>query len=238
MILIVIPARLKSIRLPNKPLTMIGDYPLLWWTWKKAKESKLADRVVIATDSSEIQSVMQNYGAECWMTSESCQSGSDRVYEIATKIPQAQIIVNLQGDEPLMELAMLDGTIKVLLENPQFLLATAVCPFINQEDWQNSNHVKAVFNEAGQALYFSRAPLAGAWLHLGLYVFTKAALEQFCSLPIAHLEQQESLEQLRAIEALMPIGVYKAASTTKEHFGVDTPEDLERVRKIIGHAES
>lgn len=233
MLLIVIPARLQSTRLPRKPLAMIGDYPLLWWTWQKARKSRLASRVVIATDSLEIQNTMQAYGAECFMTSEDCQSGSDRAFEVAKLIPEAEIIVNLQGDEPLMEIEMLDGTIQTLLDNSNCQIATAVAKFSSHEEWQNPNQVKAVFNRDNRAIYFSRAPLADGWLHLGLYVYKRPALEKFCTLPPSPLELAERLEQLRAIEAEIPIYVYKSNLLSAEHFGVDTPSELERASKIL-----
>lgn len=232
MILIVIPARLKSTRLPNKPLINIQNRPLLWWTWQKAKKSKLANRVIIATDSSEIYNTMHNLGAECCLTSENCASGSDRVFEIAQKIPEAQIIVNLQGDEPLMPLQILDGTIKTLLDKNNCQISTAVTPFKHEADFLNPNQVKAVFNEQNLALYFSRAPLASAWLHLGLYVFRREALFNFCQMPPSKLELAEKLEQLRALENNMSICIYKS-ELVEEHFGIDTPEDLERAKKIF-----
>lgn len=233
MILIAIPARLKSTRLENKPLAPIGDYPMLWWTWQRAKQSKLAKRVIIATDSQEIVDVMTSYGAECIMTPESCSSGSDRIYQACKDIQEAEIIVNLQGDEPLMSIEVLDGTIQTLLDNEQCQIATAVAPFQNEEDWQNPNNVKAVFNSEKRAIYFSRAPLAGGYLHIGLYVYKTNALAKFCELPPSGLEQKERLEQLRAIEANMPLYVYEAKNINKEHFGVDTEQDLERARKIL-----
>lgn len=248
MITIVIPARLESTRLERKALAQIGDYPMLWWTWQKAKQSKYAQKIVIATDSKEIFDTMTGYGAECIMTSSDCQSGSDRVFQAIQQIPSAEIIVNLQGDEPLMQLEMLDGTIQTFIEKQipsrflgmssdlgqyKGLIATAVTPFHSPADYENPNNVKCVFNAEGKALYFSRATLADPWLHLGLYVFQRQALESFCSAQPSLLEKAEKLEQLRAFELDIPIFVYKAESVNKDHFGVDTVEDLERARKIL-----
>ena len=231
MILIVIPARLESTRLPHKALAEIEGKPMLWWTWQKALGSKLADRVVIATDSKRIQEIMQAFGADCLLTSNDCQSGSDRVYEISQQIPEAQILVNLQGDEPLMESNILDGTIQTLLDQKNFAITTAAIPFTSS---QNEPHqVKVVCNQAGRALYFSRAPLAGAYLHLGLYAFRKETLAQFCSIKSSKLEYQERLEQLRAYEEDLPIGLFLADSSAGKHFGVDTFQDLEKARTII-----
>lgn len=232
-VVIAIPARLKSTRLENKPLAMIGEHPMLWWTWQKAQKSKLASKIIIATDSEEIYKVMTSYGAKCIMTPEDCQSGSDRIYQATKDLNDSEIIVNLQGDEPLMNIEVLDGTINTLIQNPDCDIATAVCPFKKDEDWQNPNNVKAVFNEDCKAIYFSRAPLKNGYLHLGLYVYKKSSLEKFCILPSSPLEKAEKLEQLRAIENNMKIYVYKINKFNEEHFGIDTKEDLERAKEII-----
>ncbi|MDJ0625647.1 MAG: 3-deoxy-manno-octulosonate cytidylyltransferase [Candidatus Caenarcaniphilales bacterium] len=233
MIVIVIPARLKSTRLERKPLAMIGDYPMLWWTWKKAQKSKLANKVIIATDSTEIVDRMTSYGAECVMTPEDCKSGSDRIYQATKDSPEAEIIVNLQGDEPLMNLDTLDGSIETLLSNSDCEIATAVSPFKDVSDWENPNNVKAVFNQKNKAIYFSRSPLKNGLLHIGLYVYRKSSLEKFCKLSPSPLENAEQLEQLRAIENEIPIYVYKIHNTEMEHFGIDTQEDLTRAREIL-----
>ncbi|MDX1920764.1 MAG: 3-deoxy-manno-octulosonate cytidylyltransferase [Candidatus Caenarcaniphilales bacterium] len=233
MILIAIPARLQSTRLEKKLLSPIGDYPLLWWTWQKAKQSKLAQKIIIATDSQEIFDVMTSFGADCVMTPADCSSGSDRIFQATKDLQEAKVIVNLQGDEPLMKVEILEGTIQTLLNNPDCDIATAVAPFNNLEDWQNPNNVKAVFNEHKRALYFSRAPLANGHLHIGLYVFRKESLGKFCSFPNSSLEKAERLEQLRALENNLKIYVYKSNELGEDHFGIDTPDDLERAKKIL-----
>jgi len=233
MILIAIPARLKSTRLEKKALAPIGKYPMLWWTWQKAKLSQLAQRVIIATDSQEIFNLMSSYGAECIMTSEDCQSGSDRIYEACQFIPEAEIIVNLQGDEPLMKPEVLDGCINTLLQNNDCQIATVACPFLEEEDFKNPNNVKVVFNSSGRALYFSRAPMAGAYLHIGLYAYKKNSLEAFCKMEVSRLEKMEKLEQLRALEAGFSIYIHQINLSTEKHFGVDTQADLELARKIL-----
>lgn len=233
MILIAIPARLKSTRLEKKLLAKIGNYPLIWWTWQKAQQSKLAKQIIIATDSQEIFETMEALGAKCILTSEDCLSGSDRIFQASRDFKDVSVIVNLQGDEPLMKAEILDGTIQTLLDNPDCDIATAIAPFKTQEDWQNTNNVKAVFNHKNKALYFSRAPLADAWLHIGIYAYRKDSLQRFCSLPISPLEQAERLEQLRAIENELKIYVYKAKELDEEHFGIDTQEDLIRARQIL-----
>jgi 3-deoxy-manno-octulosonate cytidylyltransferase (CMP-KDO synthetase) len=234
MIYIVIPARLNSTRLPEKPLAKIGEYPMIWWTWKIAVQSKLANRVIIATDDDRIREVMEEYGAEVVMTDSNCQSGSDRVYQAAKGFSDANIIVNLQGDEPLMMPEIIDGCIQMLLENPEFQISTAVVPYPEGHDLADPNKVKAVFNDKGRAIYFSRAALANSKLHLGIYAYRKEALEKFCSMPPSRLELAERLEQLRLVEAFLPIGVFEAEGRDKsQHFGVDTLQDLELAKSIL-----
>ncbi|MDX1918258.1 MAG: 3-deoxy-manno-octulosonate cytidylyltransferase [Candidatus Caenarcaniphilales bacterium] len=233
MILTVIPARISSTRLPSKPLALIGNHPMLWWTWQVASASLLADKVVIATDDAEIREVMETYGAEVVMTSPDCQSGSDRVYNAAKAYPSARIIINLQGDEPLMPVSILDGTIETLLNHPEADLATPGIPFEEQADYLKESHVKVVSNQKGEALYFSRAPIAGALLHLGLYVYRKEALIRFCELPPSPLEKAERLEQMRALEDRMRIILYRTEYQDHPIFGIDTPEDLERARSLL-----
>lgn len=243
MALIVIPARLQSSRLEKKMLALIEGFPLLWWTWQRALQSKLASDVFIATDSQEIFDFMTKLEAKCIMTSESCQSGSDRINEAVNHISSHSqefgsniddsVIVNLQGDEPLMSLEILDGTITLLQQNPHCDIATAAVRFDDKQDFESPNFVKVVFNQQKRALYFSRACLAESWLHIGLYAYRKQALQKFCSSQPSSLEKAERLEQLRALENDQSIYVYQSSNRSSEHFGVDTEEDLNRLRKII-----
>lgn len=242
MITIVIPARLGSTRLPNKPLQDIHGKPMIWWTWQKAIKTQIPNNtveVIIATDNTEIKNIMESYGANCVMTSESCQSGTDRVYEIAkdSKYSQDDIFVNFQGDEPMMPLDLVEGAINLYLENKsnniRTDITTATSNFARPEDFHNINQVKAVCNKKNQAIYFSRAELAGGQLHLGIYVYNKKTLEEFTSLEQGKLEVLERLEQLRAFENNMPIYIYHQDFENSEHFGIDTPDDLARAKELL-----
>ncbi len=232
MILIVIPARLESTRLPRKPLALIGNYPLIWWSWEKAKKSLLADQVVVATDSEQISEAMEAYGVSSVLTSSSCQSGSDRVWEAAQMFPEADIIINLQGDEPLMPVDIIDGVINLLLERPEVEMASACVEFLHPQDLNSPNCVKTIFTSDHKALYFSRSAMAGSSLHLGIYGFRRSALEKFCALAPSRLEKEERLEQLRALENGMSIYLH-TAQTSQEIFGVDTEADLLKATKIL-----
>lgn len=231
MIGIVIPARLGSTRLPRKPLQKLGEYPLLWWTWQKALQSKVADKVIIATDSEEIYQIMSDYGAICQMTSESCESGTDRVFEVSQAYPEIEVIVNLQGDEPLMPIEVVDRTVDFFQQSDCHIATTAI-PFRSEEDRKSPNHVKVVMNSQGRALYFSRANMANAYLHLGLYVYGKEALKTFCELDITPLERAERLEQLRALENGMNVYVFQDEGLSI-HFGIDTEDDLKKAYTCV-----
>ncbi len=236
MILIVIPARLGSTRLQRKALANIQNKPMIQWTYEKAQKSKFANEIIVATDSEEIKEVVENFGGKCIMTSENCQSGTERAFEVSQKFPEAEIIVNLQGDEPMMPIEILDGTIQefINLDSKIRQIGTAVVPFQKEEDRLIPSFVKAVFNKSNKALYFSRANLANAMLHVGLYVYTKQALKEFCSLEQSPLEKAEKLEQLRAIENNINIHVYKS-NYSKPHFGIDTAEDLAKANELISN---
>jgi 3-deoxy-manno-octulosonate cytidylyltransferase (CMP-KDO synthetase) len=152
--------------------------------------------------------------------------------EVAHKLPEADVLVNLQGDEPLMPSAILDATVRTLLENQQADMSTAAMPFRDQQELWEAAKVKVVTDFSGKALYFSRAPLAGSKLHLGLYAYRRPALQRFGSAPAAHLEQAERLEQLRALE--LGLSVYVHLHPDAEAMvGVDTAEDLELARRLL-----
>lgn len=242
MILIVIPARLKSSRLEKKLLKKIKEHPLLWWTWQIAQKSKLAQKSVIATDSQEISKSLSNYGAEVILTSTECSSGTQRVFEALQKFPQAEIIVNLQGDEPLMPVQVIDRVIKLVLslkkkKIPE-IIVTAATKFKSVSQKEAKSNVKVVFNqESKRAVYFSRANLAGSLFHLGIYAFNRAALERYAALQTSFLEQAEKLEQLKALENFMPIYLEDVSSILdlkkQEHFGIDTLEEFNKAKAIL-----
>jgi 3-deoxy-manno-octulosonate cytidylyltransferase (CMP-KDO synthetase) len=244
---VIIPARLAASRLPGKPLLMIGNKPLVQWVWQSAVASG-AKSVLIATDDEAICSVARGFGAQCLMTSPTHTSGTDRIAEVvqARQFAPEEIVVNLQGDEPMMPPQVLTSVAKAVAEDSSADIATAVAPIASLREFLDPNCVKALRGTEGRALYFSRAPVpwprdrvtanqpasfAGAWRHIGIYAYRVRSLLQFAAWPPTPLETTEKLEQLRALEHGMRIQLV----TLKESppGGVDTPEDLERVRAAL-----
>lgn len=200
--------------------------------WERASSARLLDRVLIATDDTRIANAAASFGAEVVMTREDHPSGTDRVAEAAASTP-AQVIVNIQGDEPLIDPAAIDSAVSALLDDPQCEMATLKKRISNPADVDNPNVVKVVCSFDGRALYFSRSPIphnrggdAIYWKHIGLYVYRRDLLLRYSSLPPGVLENTEKLEQLRALENGITIRV---AETAYETIGVDTPEDLQAV---------
>jgi 3-deoxy-manno-octulosonate cytidylyltransferase (CMP-KDO synthetase) len=246
---VVIPARFAATRLPGKPLLDIGGRPLIRWVWECARASG-AESVTVATDDARIQEVAADFGADCVMTALGHASGTDRIAEVARSRAFApeDILVNLQGDEPLMPPAVLGEVAAALNSHPRFDIATAVAPIQTLAEFLDSSCVKALRGREGHALYFSRAPVpwprddvtagrpaafAGAWRHIGIYAYRTRSLLQFAALAPTPLETAEKLEQLRALEYGMSI--YLATLREPPPAGVDTPEDLERVRASLSH---
>ncbi len=246
---VIIPARYASERLPGKPLLDIGGKPMLWHTWQRAVESG-ADRLVIATDDSRIEQTASGFGAEVIMTREQHRSGTDRVAEAAERLGlgEDEIIVNLQGDEPLMPPGLIRQAAETLFHQPDAQLATLATAMHSVSEYLDTNIVKLVMNESGRALYFSRAPIpwhrdgaAGDLLsqqsygqalrHLGIYAYRGSALQTLAQTPATSMEEAERLEQLRALWINMHIQVAIAAEPMGP--GVDSAEDLERVRSLV-----
>ncbi len=246
---VIIPARFASERLPGKPLLDIGGKPMLWHTWQRAVESG-ADRLVIATDDSRIEQTASGFGAEVIMTREQHRSGTDRVAEAAERLGlgEDEIIVNLQGDEPLMPPGLIRQAAETLFHQPDAQLATLATAMHSVSEYLDTNIVKLVMNETGRALYFSRAPIpwqrdgaAGDLLsqqiygqalrHLGIYAYRGSALQTLAQTPATSMEEAERLEQLRALWINMHIQVAIAAEPMGP--GVDSAEDLERVRSLV-----
>jgi len=244
---VIIPARFHASRLPGKPLLALGDRPLMQWVWERAMQSGAAS-VIIATDDVRILHAAQGFGADCVLTSAEHASGTDRIAEVvrARGIAAEQIIVNLQGDEPLMPPAVVGDVAQALHLRPEADIATAVAPIVSLPEFLDPSCVKALRAEEGRALYFSRAPVPwprdsvaagqptrfdGAWRHIGIYAYRVRSLLRFAAWPPTPLEQAEKLEQLRALEHGMHI--HLVALTQAPPAGVDTPEDLERVRAIV-----
>lgn len=244
---IVIPARMASHRLPGKPLIEINGRSLIEHVYLRARASS-AQSVVIATDCEKIHYACSSFGADSVMTSPEHQSGSDRIAECLDILgwPDATLVVNLQGDEPLMPPACLDQAAEILHAAPDADVASLYWPIESAQEVEDSNVVKVVTDQAGCALYFSRSVVpwprsttieealadSAEWRrHIGLYAYRAGALRAFTSTPASPLENIEKLEQLRFLEAGKVIRMEKARSFIPA--GVDSPADLERVRAIL-----
>ncbi len=234
----VIPARYDSTRFPGKPLANLGGKPLIQWVWERARQARSLDRVVVATDDKRILEAVKKFGGEAMMTKSSHPSGTDRAAQVAASCP-CNLVVNIQGDEPLMHPGNIDDLVRVLQSRPEFGMGTLCVPLDNSLDPHASDVVKVVMRKGGEALYFSRAAIpfnrdkikgVRYFKHLGLYAYYPVVLQQLVHLPVSPLEQAEKLEQLRALENGVRILVRE---TTHDSIGVDTPEDFERVKKFL-----
>jgi 3-deoxy-manno-octulosonate cytidylyltransferase (CMP-KDO synthetase) len=239
-IVILIPARLDSSRLPRKMLADVAGVPLIVRTWRQALKSNLARRVAVATDSEEIAGVLERWGAEVVMTSSGLSCGTERIAEAARRTG-GDVIVNLQGDEPLISPGNIDLVIVPFLSDSPPDCSTLVFPLDPGErvTVEDPHVVKAVLDRNGYALYFSRSPVPFRrndlsstvfYRHIGLYAFSARVLQEFASLPPSMLEEAESLEQLRLLEHGFRIRCIVTGTDTP---GVNTPEELELVSGII-----
>jgi 3-deoxy-manno-octulosonate cytidylyltransferase (CMP-KDO synthetase) len=241
---VVIPARFGSTRLPAKPLLEIGDRPLIQWVWQSAVASGAAS-VLVATDDERIRAAALKFGADCLMTSPHHVSGTDRIAEVvrAKGFAADDIVVNLQGDEPMMPAEVVARVAQGLHDIAGSDISTAVAPIQSLQEFLDPNCVKALRACDGRALYFSRAPVPwprdsiaaerpasflGAWRHIGIYAYRVRSLLQFAAWPPTPLEMTEKLEQLRALEHGMHI--HLVTLSVPPPAGIDTPEDLARVR--------
>ncbi|WP_434456381.1 3-deoxy-manno-octulosonate cytidylyltransferase [Stutzerimonas urumqiensis] len=249
--LVVIPARFASSRLPGKPLQLIAGKPMIEHVWRQATSSS-ASRVLVATDDARIVQACEAFGAEALLTRPDHESGTDRLAEVADQLALSDdaIVVNVQGDEPMIPPAVIDQVAQNLASNPQAAIATLAEPLREAESLFNPNVVKVLSDKAGQALAFSRAPLPWARdqfaadrdclpegvpyrRHIGIYAYRARLLRQFVAWGSCWLEETERLEQLRALWHGERIHVADAVSPLPA--GVDTPDDLERVRRLLGH---
>jgi 3-deoxy-manno-octulosonate cytidylyltransferase (CMP-KDO synthetase) len=235
-ILGVVPARYASSRFPGKALALIAGKTMLQHVWERASHARTLNRLVIATDDERIRKAALSFGADVRMTRAGHPSGTDRTAEIAVA-ENAEIVVNIQGDEPLIEPAAIDAAVGGLLATGEVPMGTLKKRIQNPDEFRNPNVVKVVTDLAGNAIYFSRAAIPSArtgepvlYKHIGLYVYRKWFLLGYSSLPIGPLEAAERLEQLRALENGFKIRVVE---TEYESLGVDTPEDLKRVSALI-----
>ncbi len=235
---IIIPARYGSSRLEGKPLLRANNKPIIQWVWEKASKCPLVDRVIIATDDERIFNVCKDFGAEVEMTSTEHKSGSDRIAEVAERHPEIAYIINLQGDEPLIEQANIELVIKGVLEDEKADISTLLREIKDEDEAQNPNLVKCVFDVDNYAMYFSRSKIpyernAGKskiYGHLGIYGYKREALFKMTKLPQTSCEQAESLEQLRVLQNGMKI---KVAVVDNIPVGIDTLEDFEKFKRMV-----
>jgi len=242
----IVPARLASTRLPGKALLEIAGKPMVCWVAERARAARNVDRVIVATDSQQIIDTVQSSGIEAVLTDPDHTSGTDRVAEVAATIPEAQIIVNVQGDEPMISPETIERAVDVMTSEISKTngagIVTTWEPIESLDDLQNPDLVKVVLDENENAVYFSRSPIpyprdaAKRYdlklfrKHTGLYVYRRDVLLEFTKWPQSQLEKIEALEQLRALERGVKIKVIEACTAST---GVDTVEDLERVRTLI-----
>lgn len=233
----VIPARYASTRFPGKPLALIKNRPMIQRVYENISQSLLVCRVIVATDSLKIARQVERFGGEVVMTDPSHQTGTDRVAEVAKKL-DFNIIVNVQGDEPLLPAQALDAAVEPLLEDSTIDMATLMTRITERADILDPNVVKIVADIHGFALYFSRQPIPygvncsgfPVYRHIGLYVYRRDFLLRFASMHRTPLEKTEQLEQLRALENGCRI---KVQETDYSPVGVDVPDDIKKIEKMI-----
>ncbi len=242
-VLAVIPARYASSRLPGKPLISLAGKPMIQHVWERVHRAERVSRVLVATDDERILQAVADFGGEAVMTRADHRSGTERVAEVAASSAgrDAEILVNVQGDEPLIDPAVVDTAVETLETEPAILVGTLAVPIDKPAEIMDPNIVKVVLDFEGNALYFSRAPIP--WVrgngvpvrahhlkHLGLYVFRRDALLEFSTFPQGELEKLEQLEQLRWLENGYKIRV---GETTHDSISVDVAEDIARAEKLL-----
>jgi len=240
---VVIPARLSSTRLPRKVLADLGGHPLIWHVWQRVKQAKNIDQIYIATDSDEVAEVAKGFGAQVLMTSPNCQSGTERLASVMDQL-DGDLMLNVQGDEPLVDPGMLDAMVERWQAQPCDLI-TPVYRITELADMLSPNIVKVARAASGQALYFSRSPIpylrdmpqeqwlqkASFWGHIGVYGYRRDVLAKYYELPVSLLEQSEKLEQLRFLDAGY---IFQTVETGYHPVAVDVASDLDRVKKLLG----
>lgn len=243
-IIAVIPARYGSTRFPGKALADIKGRPMIQWVYERTRRSKLISRIIVATDDERIQSAVKSFGGEAVMTSPHHDTGTDRIAEVAKSL-DCDIVVNVQGDEPLIQAAMIDEAVAPLVHDASIPMGTLCRKIEDRAEAFDPNVVKVVFDKNNFALYFSRAPVpwdrdqwsgkdrfadmplvTSLYKHIGLYVYRREFLLNYAHMPQTPLEAAEKLEQLRALEHGFRI---KTVVTEHESFGVDIPDDLGKI---------
>lgn len=238
-----IPARYQSSRFPGKPLADLDGRPMIEHVYRRAAAAGSVDAVAVATDDPRIVQAVEAFGGFARLTASTHRSGSDRIAEIARDLA-CEVVVNVQGDEPLIAPEEIDRVVEPLRAEASVLMATLRSPLTAREDYDSPHVVKVVVDREGNALYFSRAPIPHGWTagagrgrpvyrHIGVYAYRRAFLIELSGLEATPLERAESLEQLRALEYGFPI---RTVETPNASIGVDTPADLERVRRLMAVA--
>ena len=243
----IIPSRFGSSRFPGKPLAMLAGKPLVAWVVEAVRKAKTLDDVLVATDDTRIADAVVKYGGRAVMTPSELPSGTDRIAFAAGAFADDDVLVNIQGDEPLIDPSLVDALAMKMKLEARWDMATAVSPIRDAADFAAKSVVKVVLDRFGGAMYFSRAPIpcdrdgepdfgSGLYVrHLGIYAYRGAFLKRYIAEPPCALERTERLEQLRALWMGAKIAVVMAA---EEGVGVDTPEDAERVSKILASRAS
>ncbi len=234
----VIPSRFQSTRLPGKPLAVIGDKTMVEHVYRRVSDARTVKSVLVATDDDRVAAAVSAFGGTAVMTRASHETGTDRLAEVAAEL-QGDLVVNVQGDEPLITPEAIDACVTLLLDHPGDVMGTLRRRSSDRADGSNPAVVKLVTDRNGYALYFTRSPIPYVrpgheapvvWRHLGLYVYRRGFLLSLAGLPSTPAERAEGLEQLRALEHGYRI---RTVETTVDTIGVDTPEDLERVRRLV-----
>ena len=235
----VIPARYGSSRFPGKVLAEIAGKPMIQWVYEQASQSKILDQLFVAVDDTRVLNCVKGFGGKAVMTKDNHQSGTDRIAEAVEQIP-ADIIVNIQGDQPLLDPQMIDEAVQPMLKDTSVQMSTLKIK-INEEDYSDPAVVKVVVDENDFALYFSRSLIpfprdkvaVNVYEHVGLYVYRKEFLLQISVMPQSYLEKIEMLEQLRVLEGGYKIKVIETKSKDAAGVSVDTQDDLVRVEKLM-----
>ena len=238
-IVAIIPSRYHSTRLSGKPLIDIAGKPMIQWVYEQARESKTLDELLVAVDDPRVRSRVEAFGGKAVLTGSHHESGTDRIAEIVAKIP-VDIVVNIQGDQPLLDPNMIDEAVQPMIDNPEIQMSTLKRE-IEKDEFDDPGVVKVVVDDENFALYFSRSLIPyprydknlHVYEHVGLYVYRKDFLLKISKMPQGHLEKIESLEQLRVLEKGYKILVVETKMDRTAGISVDTPEDLKKVEKII-----
>lgn len=234
----VIPARYGSTRFEGKVLADINGKPMIQWVWERAKRAKILDDVIVACDNDRVYEAAKSFGANVVLTSKEHLSGTDRICEVVNQI-DVKVIVNIQADEPLLEPVMIESVARPILSDPSLNMTTLMKKIEDPDEVVDPNVVKVITDKHGFALYFSRSVIpyqrdksynVSYYKHIGLYAYSKDFLFIFKNLPESGLESVEKLEQLRVLESGFKIKVNETKIST---IGVDTPEDLQKVKRVI-----